>query len=70
MAHEKKPDDPKYTASYLRLRFYASGQHIRTGEQLRDGGKLQEAMAEFRHAAEIDTKQLCCVPASGGSQPT
>jgi general secretion pathway protein D len=53
-AHEKNPSDPKYMAAYLRLRFYAGGQHILAGEKLRDAGKLQEALAEFRHATEID----------------
>jgi general secretion pathway protein D len=45
-------------AAYLRLRFFAGGQHIHAGEQLRDAGKLQEALAEFRHAAEIDASNF------------
>ncbi len=53
-AHEAKPNDPKFMAAYLRLRFLASGLHIHAGEQLRDAGKLQEALAQFRLAAEID----------------
>lgn len=53
-AHSEKPNDPKYMAAYLRLRFYAGSQHIHAGIQLRDAGKLQEALGEFRHAAEID----------------
>jgi general secretion pathway protein D len=53
-AHAEKPNDPKYMAAYLRLRFYAGSQHIHAGVQLRDSGKLQEALGEFRHAAEID----------------
>jgi general secretion pathway protein D len=57
-AHELKPNDPKYMAAYLRLRFYAGGQHIHAGEQLRDADKLQEALAEFRHAAEIDASNF------------
>lgn len=57
-AHFEKPNDPKYMAAFLRLRFYAGGQHIHTGEQLRDAGKLQEALAEFRHAAEIDASNF------------
>jgi len=48
-------------AAYLRLRFYASGQHIHTGEQLRDQGKLPEAMAEFRHAADIDASNFAAL---------
>jgi general secretion pathway protein D len=36
------------------MRFYAGDQHIHAGQQLRSVGKLQEALIEFRHAAEID----------------
>jgi len=53
-AYEHNMSDPKYTAAYLRLRFYAGVQHIHAGEQLRNAGKLQEAIVEFRHAADID----------------
>jgi general secretion pathway protein D len=53
-AYDKKPNDPKYIAAYLRMRFYASAQHVRTGEQLRDAGKLDEALTAFRLAAQID----------------
>ena len=60
-AHELKPNDPKYMAAYLRLRFYGGGQHIHAGEQLRDAGKLQEALAEFRHAAEIDASNFAAL---------
>lgn len=54
LAHEKKPLDSKYLAAYLKARLYASAQHIQTGQSLRDVYKLQEALAEFRRAAEID----------------
>jgi general secretion pathway protein D len=57
-AHDAKPSDPKYTASYLRMRFFAAAQHIRSGETLRDAGSLQEALAEFRLAAQIDTSSF------------
>lgn len=53
-AHDAKPTDPKYMAAYLRVRFYASAQHIHSGELLLDEGKLQEALAEFRLATQID----------------
>jgi general secretion pathway protein D len=54
LAHEKKLDDPKYLAAFLRMRFYAGEQHIHAGQQLRSSGKLQEALIEFHQAAEID----------------
>ena len=53
-AHEKKPSDSKYLAAYLKSRLYASAQHIQAGQSLRDIYKLNEALAEFRRAAEID----------------
>jgi general secretion pathway protein D len=53
-AHEIKPSDPKYMAAFLRLRFTDAAQHIHSGEDLRDAGKLQDALAEFRMAEEID----------------
>ena len=57
-AHESKLSEPKYMAAYLRMRFYAAAEHIRSGESLRDAGKLQEALAEFRMAAEIDSSNF------------
>ncbi len=53
-AHDTSPSDPKYMAAYLRMRFYASTQHIHAGQTLRDEGKEEEALTEFRMAAQID----------------
>ncbi len=53
-AHDSVPSDPKYMAAYLRMRFYASSQHIHAGQTLRDEGKEEEALTEFRLAAQID----------------
>ena len=53
-AHQAKPKDAKYLEAYLRLRFYAANEHVRTGQLLRDGGKLNEALGEFQRAVEID----------------
>jgi general secretion pathway protein D len=53
-AHQSRPKDTKYLEAYLRLRFYASNEHVRKGQLLRDAGKLAEALAEFQRAAEID----------------
>lgn len=60
-AHERKPSDTKYTAAFLRLRFYAGGEHIHKGQELRDAGKLTEAMAEFRLAAQIDSSNFAAL---------
>ncbi len=53
-AHEKKPSDPKYMAAYLRVRAIAAAKHVEAGEEFRDFSKLQEALAEFRLAVQID----------------
>lgn len=53
-AHDKKPDDPKYMAAFVKMRFLASAKHVQAGQELREVGKLQEALAEFRIALQID----------------
>ena len=57
-AHDRKANDPKYMSAYLRMRFYAGAEHIRKGQELRDQGSLQEALAEFRLAATIDASNF------------
>lgn len=54
LAFSEKPTDLKYKAAYTRMRFYASSQYVHNGQQLRAQGKLQEALAEFQKAADID----------------
>ncbi|MBI1741365.1 MAG: type II and III secretion system protein [Acidobacteriales bacterium] len=49
-----KPKDLKYRASYERTRFLSAASHVHRGQIVRDGGKLEEALAEFQKAAEID----------------
>jgi general secretion pathway protein D len=53
-AHTLKPKEANYYAAYLRLRFYVAVEDIRQGQQLRDAGKLQEALAKFNRAADVD----------------
>jgi general secretion pathway protein D len=53
-AHKLKPNDAKYYAAYVRMRFHVAGEHVHTGQQLESAGKLQEALAEFRLASQID----------------
>lgn len=53
-AHDASPSDPKYMASYLRMRFFASSQHLHAGKQLHDEGKEEEAVAEYHLAEQID----------------
>ena len=53
-AFELKPKEVKYRAAFTRMRFYASASHVHRGQQLRDQGHLDEALAEFQTAAAID----------------
>jgi general secretion pathway protein D len=53
-AYDLKPKDLRYKASFQRLRFKAAATIVHQGEELRDQGKLQEALADFQKAAQID----------------
>ena len=53
-AYQLKPDDLQYRASTQRMQFLAGASHVHRGQVLRDAGKLDEAMVEFRKAVETD----------------
>src|SRR5437867_4693978 len=53
-AYDLKPKDLAYRAAYESLRFYAGASHVKRGQLLRDSGKLDEALAEFQKAVEVD----------------
>src|SRR6266436_7687224 len=53
-AYDQKPQDLAYRAAYERLRFLAGASHVHRGQLLREAGRLDEALAEFQKAAEID----------------
>jgi general secretion pathway protein D len=53
-AYDLKPKDLQYRAAFERLRFLAGASHVHRGQLLREAGKLQEAVAEFQKANEID----------------
>ncbi|MDQ1389458.1 MAG: ral secretion pathway protein [Acidobacteriaceae bacterium] len=53
-AYELKPKDLRYRASFERTRFKAAASMVHRGQGLRDEGKLQEALAEFQKAVQID----------------
>jgi general secretion pathway protein D len=57
-AHDSAPNNPQYMTAYLRVRFYASGRHIKAGQALQDEGKQDEALTEFRLAQQIDPSNL------------
>lgn len=53
-AYDLKPKDLRYRASFERLRFKAAATIVHQGVKLRDDGKLQEALAQFQKAIQID----------------
>lgn len=57
-AYDQKPQDLAYRASFERTRFLAGASHVHRGQLLRDAGKVQEALAEFQKAAEIDASSF------------
>ncbi|MGA7925563.1 MAG: cohesin domain-containing protein [Candidatus Sulfotelmatobacter sp.] len=53
-AYDLKPKDLRYRTSFERMRFKAAASVVHHGQLLRDQGKLQEALAEFQKAVQID----------------
>jgi general secretion pathway protein D len=53
-AYDLKPKDLRYKSSFERLRFKAAATLVHKGQGLRDEGKLQEALALFQKAAQMD----------------
>ena len=53
-AYQLKPKDLRYRAAFEHARFDAGAEAVHRGQQLREEGKLQEALAEFQKAAAID----------------
>src|SRR6202140_1328017 len=53
-AYDLKPKDLRYRTAFERLRFEAAATIVHNGQKLRDDGKLDDAVAEFQKALEID----------------
>jgi general secretion pathway protein D len=53
-AYDLKPKDLRYRASFERIRFKAAATIVHEGQKLLDDGKLQEALAKFQRATQID----------------
>ena len=53
-AYDLRPKDLRYRTSFERMRFKAAATIVHHGLGLRDEGKLQEALAEFQKAVQID----------------
>src|SRR3954453_19819484 len=53
-AYQLKPKDLRYRAAFEHARFDAGAEAVHRGQQLREEGKLPEAVAEFQKALAID----------------
>jgi general secretion pathway protein D len=53
-AYDLKPKDLRYRSAFQRTRFEAAALIVHQGQKLRDQGQLNQAVAEFRKALEID----------------
>jgi general secretion pathway protein D len=53
-AYDLKPKDLRYRTSFERMRSKAAQDIVHRGQVLRDEGKLQDAVAEFQKAIQID----------------
>ncbi len=53
-AYDQKPQDLAFRSAFERLKFLAGASHVHRGQLLREAGRLEEALAEFQKAAEID----------------
>jgi len=53
-AYDLKPKDLRYRAAFERLRFQAAAALVHDGQQLREDGKLEDAVADFQKALAID----------------
>ena len=53
-AYDLKPKDLRYRAAFQRARFEAAAAIVHQGQLLRDNGKLDDAVAQFQKALQID----------------
>ncbi len=53
-AQAEDPQDAAYQMAANRVRFQAGMKHVDAGKKLREEGKLEEAVAEFKKAVAID----------------
>src|SRR5262245_324545 len=60
-AYELKPEDLQFRASFQRMKFLAGASHVHRGQLLREAGKLEEALAEFQKAVDIDPASFIAV---------
>jgi general secretion pathway protein D len=57
-AYRQKPTELKYRVAYQRLKLPASAAHVKKGQELRESGDLQGALAEFTAAVKADSSNF------------
>jgi general secretion pathway protein D len=57
-AYNLKPKDLNYRTAFERTRFLAGSSLVHRGQIMRDAGKLQEALAAFQKAVDIDASSF------------
>src|SRR5712691_3015142 len=57
-AYDLKPKDLQFRTAFERMRFLSAASHVHRGQLLREAGKLDEALAEFRKAVDIDSSSF------------
>jgi general secretion pathway protein D len=60
-AYSLRPKDLRYRTAYERTRFYAASSEVHRGQILRDAGKLDEAVIQFRKAVETDPSSFVAI---------
>src|SRR5262245_21341630 len=53
-AYQQKPEELKYRVSFERTRLLSAASKVKRGQKLREQGKLEEALALFQQATEVD----------------
>jgi general secretion pathway protein D len=57
-AYQQNPKELKYRVAYQRLKLPASAAHVKKGQDLREAGDLQGALAEFTLAVKADSSNF------------
>jgi len=67
-AYESDPKNHEYRLYFERARAQAAIAHLDLGRRLREVGKLEEALIEFRRGAEIDPSNALAVQEIGATE--
>src|SRR5690349_8394546 len=53
-AYDLKPKELRYRTAYERSKFQAAASYVHQGQVLREGGNLEQALALFQKAVDVD----------------